>query len=138
MKNVESGIMHDCRATVSDDRQSVKLELHSRLNRLVSLESIAAPESDPKQPAFYQVPHVSSTRIEGTIDVPDGKTVLLQIIPQLEPPANGNAGQDVSMAKLPFLKSVTGEEPLLVLVKPTVILQREKEQEQEQFPQVGH
>jgi type II secretory pathway component GspD/PulD (secretin) len=84
-----------------------------------------------------QQPIVQRTQIATTVSVPDGGTLLLggqTLAGEIE----REAGVPV-LSKIPFLKrlftnrsTAKDEQVLLILVKPTIVIQRE--QEQRQFP----
>jgi type II secretory pathway component GspD/PulD (secretin) len=84
-----------------------------------------------------QLPEIQITRVNTTVSVPDGGTLLLggQTIAGEQ---ERETGVPV-LSKIPFLKRLftnrgiaKDEQVLLILVKPTIIIQRE--QEQRQFP----
>jgi general secretion pathway protein D len=87
--------------------------------------------------ATIQVPTIQITEVRTTVSVPDGGTLLLggQTIA-----GESEREQGVPIiSKIPFLKrlftnraTAKDENVLLILVKPTIIIQRE--QEQKQFP----
>ena len=134
---------------MSADRKYVTLTLRPQLSNLLSLVPFAiagntiTPTNNQsatqpfQQTAFIQQPEVQVTQVSTTVSVPDGGTLLL-------------GGQSVSgevereqgvpvLSKIPFLKRLftnrsmaKDEQVLLILVKPTIIIQRE--QEQRQFP----
>ena len=84
-----------------------------------------------------QTPIFQLTQVRTTVSVPDGGTLLLggqTLAGEIE----REAGVPV-LSKIPFLKrlftnrsTAKDEQVLLILVKPTIIIQRE--QEQRQFP----
>jgi general secretion pathway protein D len=86
---------------------------------------------------FIQEPELQITEVRTTVSVPDGGTLLLggqTLAGEIEK----EAGVPV-LSKIPFLKRLftnrsmaKDESILLILVKPTINIQRE--QEQKQFP----
>ena len=128
---------------------SLTMTLQPQLSNLLSLVPFAiagntvtptinqAATQPFQQTAFIQQPEVQVTEVRTTVSVPDGGTLLL-------------GGQSISgeiereqgvpvLSKIPFLKrlftnraSAKDDQVLLILVKPTIIIQRE--QEQRQFP----
>src|SRR5207245_10117041 len=84
---------------------------------------------------FIQQPEVQITEVRCTVSVPDGGTLLLggqTLSGELE----REAGVPV-LSKIPFLKrlftnrsSSHDDQVLLILVKPTIIIQREQEAKQ--------
>ena len=138
-------------ATVSADRKYVTLTLRPILSRLRSLVSFpvsavvntgvvgtgGATGSTQITSATIQEPVIDNTIINTTVSVPDGGTLLLggqTLAGEIEL----ESGVPI-LSKIPFLKRLftnssmaKDEQILLILVKPTIIIQREKEQEQ--FP----
>ena len=153
---VESGVLLDVQATVSSDRKYVTLTLRPQLQTLIDLLPFTFQSSSTAnvttQPVggviigsggtnaasgTIQQPIVQRTQINTTVSVPDGGTLLLggqTLAGEIE----REAGVPV-LSKIPFLKRLftnrsmsKDEQVLLILVKPTIVIQRE--QEQRQFP----
>jgi general secretion pathway protein D len=158
---VQSGVLLDVQATVSSDRKYVTLTLRPQLATLIDLlpftfQSAEAPTGGTSQPAggggttiiggtgganpasgTIQQPILQITEVRTTVSVPDGGTLLLggqTLAGEIE----REAGVPV-LSKIPFLKRLftnrsraKDEQVLLILVKPTIIIQRE--QEEKQFP----
>jgi type II secretory pathway component GspD/PulD (secretin)/tetratricopeptide (TPR) repeat protein len=150
---IESGVILDVTATVSADRKYVTLTLRPQLSTLLDLASFtfqvgagtAGGVNLPGVPTFgtatptgtIQEPELQITEVKTTVSIPDGGTLLLggQTIA-------GEITKEVGvpiLSKIPFLKRLTtnqsmakDEQILLILVKPTIII--EKEIEQKQFP----
>jgi type II secretory pathway component GspD/PulD (secretin) len=87
--------------------------------------------------SFIQQPEQQVTQLNTTVSVPDGGTLLLGG-QTLSAELTREAGVPV-LSKIPFLKrlftnrsSAKDDQVLLILVKPTIIIEREKEAEQ--FP----
>jgi general secretion pathway protein D len=154
---VSSGVLLDVVATVSADRKYVTLTLRPQLAQLVDLEeflfqvggtstfggtgdeSFIGGGATPS--GIVQQPIIQITQVNTTVSVPDGGTLLL-------------GGQTVAgetereqgvpiLSKIPFLKRLftnrsmaKDEQVLLILVKPTIIIQREIEATQ--FPLLGN
>jgi Flp pilus assembly secretin CpaC len=147
---VQSGVLLDVVATVSADRKYVTLTLRPTLSRLRDLVQFpvtaltAGGGQDGgvpiSQTAFLQQPTVDITQLNTTVSVPDGGTLLIggQTL-------NGEIEREQGvpiLSKVPFLKRLftnrsvaRDDQVLLILVRPTIIIQRE--QEQEQFPLLG-
>jgi type II secretory pathway component GspD/PulD (secretin) len=148
--NAQSGVLLDVQATVSADRKYVTLTLRPTLSRLRSLVSfpvsavvntaatgVGATGTTQITSATIQEPILDNTIINTTVSVPDGGTLLLggqTLAGEIEL----ESGVPI-LSKIPFLKRLftntsmaKDEQILLILVKPTIIIQREKEQEQ--FP----
>src|SRR5204863_2804557 len=84
-----------------------------------------------------QLPLIQITQVRTTVSVPDGGTLLLGG-QTLSGEIEREEGVPV-LSKIPFLKRlftnrsyVKDDQILLILVKPTIVIQRE--QEQKQFP----
>jgi general secretion pathway protein D len=149
ISTVQSGVLLDVQATVSADRKYVTLTLRPQLSNLLALVPFAIggstitptgnnPATQPfNSSATIQQPEVQITEVRTTVSVPDGGTLLLggqSISGEIE----REAGVPV-LSKIPFLKRLftnrgmsKDDQVLLILVKPTIIIQRE--QEQRQFP----
>ena len=149
ISTVQSGVLLDVQATVSADRKYVTLTLRPQLSNLLSLVPfsiggatvIPTGNNASTQPfnstGVVQQPEVQITEVRTTVSVPDGGTLLLggqTISGELE----REQGVPV-LSKIPFLKRLftnramsKDDQVLLILVKPTIIIQRE--QEQKQFP----
>ena len=146
---VNSGVVLDVKAAVSADRHYVKLVLQPTLQDLLELVPfvVAGTNITPTnntsatQPistnGVIQLPEVRTTQVATTVDVPDGGTLLLggeTISGEVE----REQGVPI-LSKIPFLKRLftnrgmsKDDQVLLILVKPTIIIERE--QEQKQFP----
>ena len=153
---VQSGVLLDVQATVSADRKYVTLTLRPQLATLLDLAAftfqqgssaavgtggfggilgVAASGIAPS--GTIQEPELQITEVKTTVSVPDGGTLLLggQTVA-------GETEREVGtpvLSKIPFLKRLftnrsmaKDEQILLILVRPTIILQREIEQKQ--FP----
>jgi type II secretory pathway component GspD/PulD (secretin) len=150
---VESGVKLDVQATVSSDRKYVTLTLRPQLSELIGLFNftfqvggstnfgggigggIVTGSGSPT--GIIQQPEIQLTEVRTTVSVPDGGTLLLGG-QTLSGETTREAGVPV-LSKVPFLKRLftnrseaKDETVLLILVKPTIIIQREAEQKQ--FP----
>jgi general secretion pathway protein D len=152
---VQSGVLLDVQATVSADRKYVTLTLRPQLATLLDLAPFTF-QSGASNPAgggigangfgfiggvapsgTIQEPELQITEVKTTVSVPDGGTLLLggQTVA-------GETEREIGvpvLSKIPFLKRLftnrsmaKDEQILLILVRPTIILQREIEQKQ--FP----
>jgi type II secretory pathway component GspD/PulD (secretin) len=148
---VSSGVLLDVQATVSADRKYVTLTLRPQLAQLLSLSTFNFQGASSgttivgnggelvqnTQSGFVQEPELQITEVRTTVSVPDGGTLLLggqTLAGEIEK----EAGVPI-LSKIPFVKRLftnrsmaKDESVLLILVKPTIIIQRE--QEQKQFP----
>lgn len=148
---VQSGVLLDVQATVSADRKYVTLTLRPQLATLLALvpfsfqtgSSAAATDTgfgfigSAAPSGTIQEPELQITEVKTTVSVPDGGTLLLggQTVA-------GETEREIGvpvLSKIPFLKRLftnrsmaKDEQILLILVRPTIILQREVEQKQ--FP----
>jgi type II secretory pathway component GspD/PulD (secretin) len=147
---VESGVKLDVQATVSSDRKYVTLTLRPQLSELIGLFNFtfqvgAAPNinninnilGSGAPTGIIQQPEIQLTEVKTTVSVPDGGTLLLGG-QTLSGETTREAGVPV-LSKVPFLKRLftnrseaKDETVVLILVKPTIIIQREAEQKQ--FP----
>jgi type II secretory pathway component GspD/PulD (secretin)/tetratricopeptide (TPR) repeat protein len=149
---VESGVELDVQATVSADRKYVTLTLRPQLSTLIGLPSFGFQSGGTSNGSttvggtvyggstpsgVIQIPEIQITEVKTTVSVPDGGTLLL-------------GGQTIAgeiskeqgvpvLSDIPFLKrlftnrsSAKDEEVLLILVRPTILI--EKEIEQKEFP----
>jgi general secretion pathway protein D len=151
ISTVNSGVMLQVQATVSADRKYVTMTLQPTLQTLLALVNFSFQQSNNTTgvtsggqlintsagSGIIQEPVTQITQVSTSVSVPDGGTLLLggQTIAgetELE------AGVPV-LSKIPFLKrlftnksTAKDEQVLLILVKPTIIIQRELEEKQ--FP----
>jgi general secretion pathway protein D len=151
ISQTQSGVVLDVQATVSADRKYVTLTLRPGLDTLLDLIPFtfqtgasvvsnnggfgATVTSSPS--GTIQQPETQVTQVRTTVSVPDGGTLLLGG-QTLAGETEREIGVPV-LSKIPFLKrlftnkSVSKDEQiLLILVRPTIIMQREIEQKQ--FP----
>ena len=148
---VNNGILLDVQATVSADRKYVTLTLQPTLSTLIDLvpftfQSAASGVATPggnntiisaSSTGTIQEPELQITQVRNTVSVPDGGTLLLggqTLAGEIE----REIGVPI-LSKIPVLKrlftsraSAKDEQVLLILVRPTIIMQREIEQKQ--FP----
>jgi general secretion pathway protein D len=156
---VESGVLLDVQATVSSDRKYVTLTLRPQLANLLELNPFSFVSGEAVEDIddnndddddddggtidpnllidTIQVPTLQITEVRTTVSVPDGGTLLLG--GQTIAGENERESGVPVLSKIPFLKRLftnraiaKDEQVLLILVKPTIIIQRE--QEQKQFP----
>lgn len=148
---VDSGVSLIVTATASADRKYVTMNLRPRLQRLLNLvpfvfgSNTIIPGSTidtTTQPislgaGVVQQPELSVTFLETTVSVPDGATLLLGG-QTLTGEISRESGVPI-LSKIPFLKRLftnrsmsKDDQILLILVKPTIVIERE--QEAKQFP----
>jgi len=149
---VNTGAILDVQATVSSDRKYVTLTLRPQVAQLLSLVAFPVAQATAGggtgngnnnnqnngiATGIIQQPEIQITEVRTTVSVPDGGTLLLggqSLAAEIE----RESGVPV-LSKIPFLKrlftnrsTAKDDQVLLILVKPTIIIQRE--QEAKQFP----
>lgn len=143
---VQDGIVLDVEGTVSADRRYVTMTVSVSSNTVVDIEETSVPllvggiivqsgqPSDLVQvPGTIQRPIVQTSQVNTTVNVPDRGTIMLggqTIRNEIEM----ESGVPV-LSKLPLINrfftnrlSTTEEKTLLILIKPTVIIQQENEE----------
>src|SRR4029453_3343897 len=143
ISTVQSGVILDVAATVSADRKYVTLTLRPQLATLLQLAEftfqVGAPATDTgglfpstgTPTGIIQQPEIQITEVRTTVSVPDGGTLLLGG-QTLSAEIEREMGVPV-LSKIPFLKrlftnrsTAKDDQVLLILVKPTIIIQREQ------------
>ena len=154
---VQSGVLLDVQATVSADRKYVTLTMRPQLATLLDLANFTFQTASSSvsttgvgggvfgtgfgigsaPSGTIQEPELQITEVKTTVSVPDGGTLLLggqTLAGEIE----REVGVPI-LSKIPFLKRAftnrsmaKDEQVLLILVRPTIIMQREIEQKQ--FP----
>ncbi len=154
---VTSGVRLVVQPTVSADRKYVTLSLQPQVSQLVSLVNFPVfgvqqnnnnnnngnGNNNNQSQAFQgqiQLPLINLTSVNTIVSVPDGGTLLLG-----GQTAAGEIEKESGvpiLSKIPIIKRLftnksmaKDEQVLLILVKPTIIIQREVEQQQ--FPQIN-
>ncbi len=143
---VNSGVILDVEGTVSADRRYVTLTLRPSLGTLARLRTLTQTSfitgTDPQgnqqilgtSTADLELPELEVTQVKTTVHVPDRGTLLLggqRLVADVEV----RAGVPV-LSKVPILNrlftnetEIKDERTLLILVKPTIIIQDEMEEE---------
>jgi type II secretory pathway component GspD/PulD (secretin)/tetratricopeptide (TPR) repeat protein len=143
---VNSGVILDVEGTISADRRYVTLTLRPSLSTVTQpLRSVivfGVTEGGTDVPGvvfngFVEAPEVELTQVNTTVSVPDQGTLLLggqRLVGETEI----EAGVPV-LSKIPIVNrfftntsTIKDERSLLILVRPTIIIQ--SEQEEELFP----
>jgi Flp pilus assembly secretin CpaC len=146
---IPTGVTLMVQGTVSSDRKYVTLTLQPELTTLLDLFEVrflagvaggvgqVVPGQTVALEGFLQQPVLQVTTLATTVSVPDGGTLLLggqTLAGEIE----RELGTPI-FSKIPFLKRLftnrsmaKDEQILLILVKPTIIIQREAEARQ--FP----
>lgn len=153
---VNSGVLLDVEGVVSADRRYVTLTLRPSLSNIVQIRQIAVnsvnldpgnnngnptdptdPDAPPVPVAItsntIEAPELEVTSIRSTVSIPDKGTLLIggqRLLGEVEV----ESGVPV-LSKIPLLnrlftnKSITKDErTLLILVKPTILIQSEEEE----------
>lgn len=139
---IDAGAVFDVQATVTNDKRYVCMTLRPGVTRLLDLQTIPFSGGaagggfgggGTATSAFIQVPTLSSQRLQSTVCVPDGGTLLIggqKLASETEVEA-GVPG----LSKIPLLKRlytsrsmVKDEQTLLILVKPKIFIQSEQEE----------
>jgi len=135
---IPSGSSLDVEGTISADRRYVTLTVRPEVTRLVQLINVpintgGAAGGAGSNTAFIQLPIVAIQRLETTVTVPDRGTLLLggqRLASQIE----REQGVPI-LSKIPIINRlftnrgmVRDEQTLLILIKPTIIIQRETEE----------
>lgn len=135
---IDSGAVLDVTATVTADKSYVTMTLRPGITRLLDLQTIpfaggSGGNAFQAQPAFIQVPTLSSQRVQTTVSIPDGGTLLIGG-QKLASETEVEAGVPV-LSKIPLLKRaysartlVKDEQTLLILIKPKIMIQSEQEE----------
>jgi general secretion pathway protein D len=140
---VTTGVILDVEGTISSDRRYVTMTLRPALANLVSLtdfeiSSGGVQVGDPDDPANFtlsgtiQIPEIQITQIRNTVSIPDRGTLLVggqRLVGEVET----EVGVPV-LSKIPVLNRLftqtsqaQDERTLLILVRPTIIIQSEQE-----------
>jgi len=117
----ESGVMLDVQATASQDRKYITLNLHPQVSKLLGIDTVPFPDTPPDHPAgtpkpTIQQPRLSIAEVRSTVSIPDGQTIVFGGFPDV-----GYLSNDANAKPNPNLR-------LYFLIKPTLIVQTEKDQ----------
>ncbi len=138
---IDSGAVLDVNATVSADRRYVTMTVRPGVTRLLDLQTIPFSGGGAgggfgggsALPAFIQLPTLSAQRVQTTVSVPDGGTLLIGG-QKLASETEVEAGVPI-LSKIPILKRayssrsmVKDEQTLLILIKPKILIQSEQEE----------
>lgn len=138
---IDSGAVLDVNATVTSDKRYVTMTLRPGVTRLLDLQTIPFSGGaagggfggGPALQAFIQIPTLSSQRLQTTVTVPDGGTLLIGG-QKLASETEVEAGVPI-LSKIPILKRayssrsmVKDEQTLLILIKPKILIQPEQEE----------
>ena len=144
-QQLQTGTVLDVQAVVSADKRYVTMNLRPGVAQPVGPMATfpisgGAAGAAAAADSFIQLPNTQRQVIRTTVSVPDGGTLLIGGMKTTQE-IETEAGVPV-LSKIPVLKRlysarnlVKDEQVLLILVKPTIIIQRE--QEEEAFPTFG-
>jgi type II secretory pathway component GspD/PulD (secretin) len=138
---INSGAVLDVNATVTADKRYVTMTLRPGITRLLDLQTIPFSGGaagggfggGTALGAFVQLPTLSSQRVQTTVSIPDGGTLLIGG-QKLASETEVEAGVPV-LSKIPLLKRaysshsmIKDEQTLLILIKPKILIQSEQEE----------
>jgi len=138
---IDSGAVLDVTATVTADKRYVTMTVRPGVTRLLDLQTIPFSGGasgggfggGTANNAFIQLPTLSSHRVQTTVSVPDGGTLLIGG-QKLAAETEIEAGVPV-LSKIPILKRayssrtmIKDEQTLLILIKPKIFIQTEQEE----------
>ena len=129
-----AGVVLNVTPTISNDRKYVLLRIGTSLNRLIDLVPIfAGSDVTTKKEYTMQVPLTEQASIMTRVNVPDGGTLLIGG-QKLSADVEMEEGVPV-LSKIPLIgrlfnnrSKVKDHSILLILVKPTIMLQEESEE----------
>jgi type II secretory pathway component GspD/PulD (secretin) len=120
ISTAQSGIELEMTPTVSADRKYVTLAMHPRVSQLLGL-TLAVWEKAPGEKLKVQKPNLAVQEVNTIVSVPDRGTLALLLKGDQEQIKKSNQQMGVPL-----------DTAALLLLKPTIILQHESEQQQ--FP----
>ena len=140
LQAVSEGVVMLVEGTVSADRRYVTMNLDAAVSRIDGftnspVTAVAGGQlvNSADTQSFVQQPTVTVTRVQTTVTVPDQGTILLGG-QRLVTEAEAESGVPV-LSKIPILNRfftnrviTKSEQTLLILVKPTVLIQNEEEE----------
>jgi len=138
--SIPTGGVLEVRGTISADRRYVTLEVSPFISQLMGFTNyfvtVVSTDSngDPSTGVgLIQLPQISMQRMQSTVSVPDGGTLLLGGMK-----ASGHLEREKGVpliSKIPILNRlstnrgrVRDDSTLLILIKPKIIIQREEEE----------
>lgn len=132
---ITAGSLLDVKATVSADRRYVHLDLRPQVTQTPAFRQVTIQAATPTQGianAVLEVPTVRITELQTSVSIPDGGTLLIGGLKMYEE-HDVEAGVPI-FSKIPTLKRLftnrglqRGHANMLILVKPTIIIQSEEE-----------
>jgi type II secretory pathway component GspD/PulD (secretin) len=133
-ETVTSGTVLDVEATVSADRRYVTMTIRPQVST-TDLTNVINVEPNPAlNPRNVTLPAITTQDLQTTVSVPDGGTLLLGG-QKTSTTVERELGVPV-LSKVPFLRrlftntgDVRDESTLMIMVRPSIIIQSEKELE---------
>ena len=134
------GVTLEVEGTVSSDRRYVTLNVQTGVSRIdgFAQQSVSAQVGgdnvdSSEANSFIQLPTVTVTRIQTTVTVPDQGTVLLggqRLVTEFEVETGVPVVSKIPVINRFFTNRVESkeEQTLLVLIKPTILIQSEEEE----------
>ena len=129
---VATGVVLDVEGTVSADRRYVTLTIRPTSSNILGFTEYQGTPGVVGS-GTVQLPRIATQKLECTVSVPDGGTLLLGGVKE-----GGETEREMGVpmiSKIPVLNraftnksKVRDEQQLLILVKPSIIIQREYEE----------
>ncbi len=140
LSTLNEGVVMLVEGTISSDRRYVTMNVDVAVSKLEGFQNRAVTAvaggqlvNSADTQAFIQAPTTTVTRVQTTVTVPDQGTVLIggqRLINEVE----SESGVPV-LSKIPILNrffsnrvQVKEEQTLIVLIKPTILIQNEEEE----------
>ncbi len=140
LSTLNEGVVMLVEGTISSDRRYVTLNVDVAVSKLEGFQNRAVTAvaggqlvNSADTQAFIQAPTTTVTRVQTTVTVPDQGTILIggqRLINEVE----SESGVPV-LSKIPILNrffsnrvQVKEEQTLIVLIKPTILIQNEEEE----------
>jgi type II secretory pathway component GspD/PulD (secretin) len=131
---VQDGIVFDVRPTVSADRRYVQMDLRPSVAVIERIDNFNTIVAGVFGGAVVQLPVIDVTVVRATVSVPDGGTLLIGGL-NYAFDSETESGVPI-LSKIPLLGKLfsrrgftTERQNVVILVKPTIIIQEEKEEE---------
>ncbi len=130
---VQDGIVFDVRPTVSADRRYVQMDLRPSVAVIERIDNFQTITTGLFGGAVVQLPVISVTVVRTTVSIPDGGTLL---IGGLSYAFDNETDSGIPiLSKIPLLGKLfsrrgftTERQNIVILVKPTIIIQEEQEE----------
>ncbi|MEM9109317.1 MAG: hypothetical protein AAGC72_04785 [Planctomycetota bacterium] len=142
---VTTGVVLDVEGTISSDRRYVTMTLRPSLANLVSLTDFEISSGGVQQPGVggvvganftlsgtIQIPEIQITQVRNTVSIPDRGTLLVggqQLVGEIETEIGVPVLSKIPVVNRLFTQTsqAQDERTLLILVRPTIIIQSEQE-----------